>query len=41
MSGHVHRNPQEALRNLAEKDDTSVSHHIRQAVRAYLRTRLV
>ncbi|PBZ32826.1 ribbon-helix-helix protein, CopG family [Pseudomonas aeruginosa] len=31
----------EALRNLAEKDDTSVSHHIRQAVRAYLRTRLV
>ncbi|MGZ2905025.1 ribbon-helix-helix protein, CopG family [Pseudomonas aeruginosa] len=31
----------EALRSLAEKDDTSVSHHIRQAVRAYLRTRLV
>lgn len=30
----------EALRNLAEKDDTSVSHHIRQAVRSYLRTRL-
>jgi len=28
-----------ALRALSERDDTSVSHHIRQAIRSYLRSR--
>lgn len=31
----------EGLRSLAERDDTSVSHHIRQAIRGYLRSKLV
>ena len=31
----------DALRALAERDDSSVSHHIRQAIRAYLRSRPV
>lgn len=31
----------DALRSLAERDDSSVSHHIRQAIRGYLRSKLV
>lgn len=29
----------DALRVISERDDSSVSHHIRQAIRAYLRSR--